>query len=327
MFGCGWLGCLPTGSFNSAIRPCTGPWFAPRDRLKHWPPEKAIERCDDRGHVGKLGTPRTAHECCPSDLLLRVVSKLVGQRETFAGVSTPPRVNVAATASRTVSPSNIRDSAKKGAPGTLEVVDAMSKASPAVVVVPRPEDEARLKASSENVRSELRVQSNWSVSSPLNYHIQIDVDHVDDHDRPARRDPSPSFSLVRTQAPERGSAWPGGPTRTPPSASISNSNVSDRRTCSADIALGCGSASAPGRRVWTRAVRDAAALKLTDAQFAIAREFSFAGWRDASAGHGAGCGAGGDSPSAVQPSTRICTRCTSIADRRCGSGRHGAGRR
>jgi len=112
-------------------------------------------RCDDRGHVGKLGTPRTAHECCASDLLLRVVSKLVGQRETFAGVSTPPRVNVAATASRTVSPSNIRDSAKKGAPGALEVVDAMSKAAPAVVVVLRPEDEARLKASSENVRSEL----------------------------------------------------------------------------------------------------------------------------------------------------------------------------
>ena len=28
MFGCGWLGCLPPGSFNSAIRPCTGPWFA-----------------------------------------------------------------------------------------------------------------------------------------------------------------------------------------------------------------------------------------------------------------------------------------------------------
>jgi len=44
---------------------------------------EAIEGCDDRGHVGKFGTPRTAHECCPSDLLLRVVSKLVGQRETF----------------------------------------------------------------------------------------------------------------------------------------------------------------------------------------------------------------------------------------------------
>ena len=216
MFGCGWPGCLPPGSFNSAIRPCTGPWFAPPRPLEALAARESIGGCDDRGHVRKLGAPRTAHECCPSDLFLTGVSKLVGQRETFAGGSTPPRVNVAATASRIVSPSNIRDSAKKGAPGTLEVVDVMFKAAPAVVVVLTPEDEARLKASSENVRSELRVQCNWSVSSPLNYHIQIDVDYVDDHDRSARRDPSPSFSLVRTQAPERGSAWPGGPTRTPP---------------------------------------------------------------------------------------------------------------
>ena len=59
-----------------------------------------------------------------------------------------------------------------------------------------------------------------------------------DHDRSARRDPSSSFSLVRTQARERGSACPGRPTHTPPSDSISNSNVSERRTCSARFAPG-----------------------------------------------------------------------------------------
>jgi len=44
------------------------------------------------------------------DLLLRVVSELACQREwTFAAVSTPLRVDVAATASRIVSPSNHSD--------------------------------------------------------------------------------------------------------------------------------------------------------------------------------------------------------------------------
>jgi hypothetical protein len=41
-----------------------------------------------------------------------------------------------------------------------------------------------------------------------------------DHDRFAHRDPSSSFSLVRTQARERGSACPARPIRTPPSGSI-----------------------------------------------------------------------------------------------------------
>jgi len=155
MFGCRCLGCLPLESFYSAaIRPSAHgappatAWSTRRQRKR----SSALRRSRTRRQARHAAT---AHECCASDLLLRVVSKLVGQRETFAGVSTPPRVNVAATASRTVSPSNIRDSAKKGAPGALEVVDAMSKAAPAVVVVLRPEDEARLKASSENVRSEL----------------------------------------------------------------------------------------------------------------------------------------------------------------------------
>jgi hypothetical protein len=40
-----------------------------------------------------------------------------------------------------------------------------------------------------------------------------------DHDRFADRDPSSSFSLVRTQARERGSACPARPIRTPPSGS------------------------------------------------------------------------------------------------------------
>jgi hypothetical protein len=41
-----------------------------------------------------------------------------------------------------------------------------------------------------------------------------------DHDRFAHRDPSSSFSLVRTQARERGSACPARPIRTAPSVSI-----------------------------------------------------------------------------------------------------------
>jgi hypothetical protein len=41
-----------------------------------------------------------------------------------------------------------------------------------------------------------------------------------DHDRFAHRDPSSSFSLVRTQARERGSACQARPIRTPPSGSI-----------------------------------------------------------------------------------------------------------
>src|SRR6059058_3492566 len=60
------------------------PWLASTGGLKHRP-EKAIKGCDYRGEVVKLGPPRTPHECCPLDLLLRIVCEFASQSEwTFA---------------------------------------------------------------------------------------------------------------------------------------------------------------------------------------------------------------------------------------------------
>src|SRR5688500_19202616 len=100
-----------------------------------------------------------------------------------------------------------------------------------------------------------------------------------DHDRFARRDPSSSFSLVRTQARERGSACQARPIRTPPSGSISK-----QRKRAKDLLRAVRAGDAAARRRLADAVAlpgpDAATVKLADAQFAIAREIGFRTWRD-----------------------------------------------
>src|SRR5581483_8837787 len=101
-----------------------------------------------------------------------------------------------------------------------------------------------------------------------------------DHDRFAQRDPSSSFSLVRTQARERGARMPG---TSDPYAAF-RLNLEQQRKRAKDLLRAVRAGDEAARRRLANAVAlpvpDAVTIKLADAQFAIARELGFRTWRD-----------------------------------------------